>query len=312
MKKVAKPTLAFGLSLALAFSIVPAVAQATPAPCAKGVAAWNVTAQQSPQEEREEATRQARAVADKKREFADRRHKDLNNVAKDMLTDATNTRKAAESNYSKNKTSAAYSRMVWARAKHGETKDTSNGLRVVADHQLKVERLTITRSFDVTVRAINRRAFVKARNFPEICAENHIRAGFELANTYADLFDALVPKSAEEFENLLTAYGKQVGELYSAEARTLVEYEKALRAHKASPTGPNRLKMDQAKYARDDAVAKRKHFVRVFKREFIANAKSLHGTQVQLVASMFSDANRASSADGEVFVECVCSRVKCD
>jgi len=311
MKRITKPTLAFSLTLALAFTITPAVAQASPLSCV-GSAGGAVTVQQDIQEERDEATRQAKAVADKKRELADRRHKDLSNVAKDMLTDAAKTRKTAESSYARNKTTATYSRMVWARAKHGESKDISNGLKVVAGHQLKVERVTIARSFEVTTWAFNTRAFARTQNVPEICRDNLIRDGFETSNTFAPLIDAIAPRSAEEFENLLTTYGKRVGELYSAEARTLVEYEKAIRAHKTSPTGPNRLKMDQAKFARDEAVAQRKRLIPALKREFIGSAKSLHGSQVQLVTSVVADARQSSTTNTEVFVECVCSRQKCD
>ena len=310
MTKVFQPVLALGLVAALAFSLTPSVAQAASATCSQSVSGTDAPPEDI-QRERQEATRQAREVADRKHDEANRRHDELTTMAKDMLTEATKNRRKADSQYARRATPATYSKMVWAKAKYGETQDISQGLTFVARQQLKVERLTINRSLEVTIWAFNTRAFVRAQEVPDICRQAHIQSAFELSQAFAPLFDALVAPSAEEFEVLLRAYGKRVIALYGAEARTLVDYEKAVRTHRASPTGPNRLARDQAKFARDEAVANRKRFVPVMRREFVSDARSLHDTQVQKVATILSGARQRSSANSEALIECVCSRQRC-
>ena len=306
MMGFARAALAAGVSAVLTLGVVPPSVNAS-----QRVAEWPMTSTEAKQAFAE-AERRFEEQAGVYRKDAAARSKTKVTIADSTVKDAADVRKKAEAAYKKSKTITNFERMVQAQSAHNQASLAATRVKSVASMQYRIEDRAISLVFrEVSLWPYAIMMAAAGNDAPETCEDALVTDTFATSSRAVDIFRATAEQSAVTYETVLTKYKNLTASLYDTEATAYIAYEKAVRAHKASPSVVTKSQMAQAKLVWDEAKDARSWGIKDLKWPFTDETKAHHTATMNEFKAELQQAIKDSDADFDKFDACVCTIWNC-
>lgn len=306
MKGFVRAGLAAGVSAVLVLGVVPPAVNAS-----QRVAEWPMTSPEAKQAFAEAERRFGEQFLTYQQAEADRSRAKIG-AADGDVKDAASLRKKAEAAYRRNPTLTNFERMVQAQSSHDQAGLAATRAKFVWPRQYKIEKRALSLVFlEVALWPYAIMMAAAGNDAPEPC-ENALVADTIAANGPAlDTFKATSVQSVVTYDEMLAKYKALTADLFNAETTARMAYERALRAHKASPSVITKSQMAQAKITLEEAKRSRTIGVRDLKWPFTNEAKAHYNATMEEFKTELRQANDESNAHFDKFNACVCTLWDC-
>ena len=296
MRGIARSALAIGICAALAFSVVPTAAHASP----------SIDGARSDEEQAA-----IELYDQKKLEFAELSDEYISEAfgrmkAKGTAADADSRAaaadmRAAQSAYKKSPTLGNFEWMIRAQSTHSQSLIRAARVKSAAERQYNVERRAIRAALlDVALWPYAALINIARLTTPEECDQAVYADVVDVTSRWIESFRGTAEDSANAFNGLIQDYGDRTSALFTAEADARIEFEEAVRAYRASPSVITKSEMEQARFRWDEAKSARAYGVRDMRKpyatdvkaQFVESMDEVKAELVQATADLYSAADK--------------------
>lgn len=302
MNNRVRSTIVAAASAALVFTILPPSAHATSAVTESPVGAF------SAYQEYEEAKRQLDEMVRVVSKESIAKEKAAIEAANASVTNAKNVLNKATRAYKAKGTLANFGKLVRSQASHQQAIFLSAAAKSVANMESRIAIAAVHDLEEVALRPYSGRRFLEAVDAWTIvppCAAYYDTSVTEVTLESTLALDEFTRGIPTQYQAVFAIYEDGLNSVFTVETKAKIDYEAAVRAHKARPTSMTRFNMEQAKISLDEAAWERKTSSKSLKLAFSSESKALYSGHVQWLKDAMAENLRQTRGIEAAYNECV-------